>query len=337
VTVFGILLAALLLLLLAVFIITLCLYRIGLCRRPFPHSRMQADVWASSPTPRRHADGSPYDPYGWGERIRAADLTLYELAQTAPRYTVRSEDGLTLAARYFAPENGSPRGIVLMVHGYRSDPMNDFSCAVQDMRRMGMGCFLIEHRAHLTSEGDTITFGIRERYDIRTWARFLDTHFPGVPVIFDGISMGGTTVMLAAALDLPKNVCGIIADCGYTSMKEIFEQVIRVGFHLPPWPFIPLASLYCRLKNGFGFADITAQEALAKAKVPVILAHGTADTFVPFSMGEKIYEAVKGKIDVTFIAAEGADHGLSYLREYDTYHGAIADFFTKCIALHGGK
>lgn len=328
---FWILVGILSFLLLSVCLVTVCLYRYGLSRRPFPFSPAQMDVWADPPKPRTRSDGTPYDPYGWGDAIRKADLALFELGQSAPRFTITSRDGLTLAARYIAPEN-APRGIVLMVHGYRSDPINDFSFAVRDMRQMGMGCLLIEHRAHLTSEGNTITFGVMERYDVLEWARFLEKEFPGTPVIFDGISMGGATVMMAAALDLPRNVRGIIADCGFTSMHEMFEKIIGEWFHLPPWPFIPLASAYSRLINGFGFSDVTTAESLKRAKVPVILAHGTGDTFVPFTMAEKIYGAVRDSIDITFIKAEGAEHGMTYLKEYESYKGAVEALFDRCTA-----
>lgn len=169
------------LLLIGVLAATVYLYRFGLKRRPFPKSPPDRDIWAEPPGPRKNRDGTPFDPYGWGEDIRRAETALYEMAQKFPRYTVRSRDGLTLAGRYFPPE-GDTRGIVLMVHGYRSNPMGDFSCAVRDMRAMGMGCFLIEQRAHLTSEGDTITFGAMERYDILAWTQFLAREFPGRPV-----------------------------------------------------------------------------------------------------------------------------------------------------------
>ncbi len=327
-----ILLALLLLLVAAVLLITVYLYRFGLVRRLFKKSPPDADVWAEPPKPRQNRDGTPFDPYGWGEDIQKAEQHLFEMAQTAPRYTVRSHDGLTLSARYFPPEEGKPRGIVLLVHGYRSSPMNDFSCAVRDMHKLGMGCFLIEHRAHLTSEGDTITFGVMERYDVLAWARLIEQEFPGMPVILDGISMGAATVMMAAGLELPENVRGIVADCGFTSMQDMFEKIIGEWFHLPAWPFIPLASLYCRMKNGFGFGEVTSQDGLAHAKVPVLMAHGTGDTFVPYAMSEKIYSLVKDKVDVTLLTAEGAEHGFSYLCAYEEYHSAIEMFFDKCLS-----
>lgn len=314
----------------AVLLITVYLYRFGLVRRPFKKSPPDRDVWAQPPEPRKNRDGTPFDPYGWGEDIRQAERQLFEMAQTAPRYTVRSHDGLTLSARYFPPE-GETRGIVLQVHGYRSSPLGDFSCAVRDMRKLGMGCFLIEHRAHLTSEGDVITFGVMERHDVLAWAKLIEREFPGMPVILDGISMGAATVMMAAGLPLPDNVRGIIADCGFTSMEDMFKKIIGEWFHLPAWPFIPLASLYCRLKNGFGFGDVTSQDGLLKAKVPVLMAHGTDDTFVPYEMSRRIYDAVKDTVDVTLLTAEGAEHGFSYLCAYEEYHAAIVSFFNKCL------
>ena len=331
-TLLWILLGVLALLLIAVCTVTICLYRFGLSRRPFPRSRVKTDVWSTPPKMRMGRDGQPYDPYGWKDRIREADMEMFEIAQAAERWTIRSHDGLTLAARYLPPKaEAVPRAIVLMVHGYRSTPMNDFSCGAYDMRAMGLGCLLIEHRAHLTSEGDTITFGVMERHDVVGWARYLKEKFPDTPVILDGISMGASTVMMSCALDLPDNVRGIVADCGFTSMDDMFRRIIGEWFHLPAWPFIPLASLYCRLKNGFGFADVSAQDALLNAKVPVLLAHGTGDTFVPFEMGERIYETVRDKIDVTFIRAEGAEHGLSYLCEHDAYRREIERLVEKVL------
>ena len=87
----------------------------------------------------------------------------------------------------------------------------------------------------------------------------------------DGLSMGASVVMAAAELDLPDNVRGIIADCGYTSMRGIFDKIIREWFHLPPFPLVPLTDLYCRVRHGFGFSDVNSAETLAHATVPVLL------------------------------------------------------------------
>ena len=55
-----------------------------------------------------------------------------------------------------------------------------------------------------------------------------------------GVSMGAATVLLAAGLNLPDNVCGIVADCGYTSPREITRKCLPEylpGFlSAPPTP-----------------------------------------------------------------------------------------------------
>lgn len=308
------------------------MYRFGLSRRPFPWSREHRDLWAKPPKSPRIINGKPFNPNGWGEIISIGDRWMYDTYKaTGRRYHVTSFDGLHLVADYIPPKGDAPRAIVLLVHGYRSGPIGDFSISTKDMHEMNLGCFLIHHRAHWDSDGDVITFGVRERYDVRDWARLIEREFPGVPVIVDGISMGAATVMAAAALDLPGNVRGIIADCGYTTMRAMFNKIIREWFHLPPFPLVHITDLYCRVRHGFGFSDVNSAETLAHAKVPVLLAHGQKDSFVPHAMSEEIYEAVKDKIDITFFSVPEAEHGLSYLQDNAGYRRLFADFFDKCL------
>ncbi len=308
------------------------LYRFALSRKPFPNSYVKPDPWETEPAPRKADDGSPYDPCGWGERIREADLWLYAaMKEKGTAYTMTSYDGLKLRGQYLPPEAGAaPRGIILMVHGYRSSAMWDFAVAARDMHADGFGCFMIDQRAHGGSEGKTICYGVKERYDVRDWAALIEREYPGVPVILDGISMGSATVMAAAALDLPQNVRGIIADCGYTSMEDMFNKSIREWFHLPTWPLVPLSGLYSRILNGFDFHDVKSADSLRRTKVPVLLAHGEADTFVPYRMGREIWEKVKDTGMVTFLSVPEAEHGLAYITDRGAYRRALDAFFARC-------
>jgi pimeloyl-ACP methyl ester carboxylesterase len=245
-------------------------------------------------------------------------------------YETVSHDNLRLTAHYIPPE-GEMRGIFLMVHGFRSCGFHDFSGAVHDISKLGFGCMVIDQRAHCLSGGDTVCFGALERFDVIRWAELIEREFPGVPVILDGISMGGATVMAAAGLDLPANVRGIIADCGYTSMRAIFNEVIRKKFHLPAFPLVDLASLYCRLRNGFDFDTLQSAETLAHAQVPVLLAHGMKDDLVPYFMAEEIYAAVKDKIDVELVTSSEAGHGLTYLHDHEAYTAAMNRLYDKAL------
>jgi len=300
------------------------LYRFAMLRRPGP----QKDLWEMTPEELPGVDAQ-FGPPAVKLRIWEAKCRLVlDYAERGRKYTITSVDGLTLGAHYLPPR-GEMRGVFLMVHGYRSAGLSDFCCAMEDMMRDGFGCFAIDQRAHGISEGDTICFGVKERYDVLEWAKFIEREFPGMPVLLDGVSMGSATVMAASALDLPPNVRGIIADCGYTSMRGIFNKVIRQKFRLPPFPLVLLAGLYCRLKNGFDFDTVHSAEALSHARVPVLLAHGVADDFVPFTMAEEIYNAVKDTVDIELVAVENAGHGVSYLENYEQYYAALCRLYKK--------
>ena len=54
---------------------------------------------------------------------------------------------------------------------------------------------------------------------------------PDAKIILHGISMGGATVMMCAGENLPSNVKGIVDDCGYTSVWDIFSDELSVLFH----------------------------------------------------------------------------------------------------------
>lgn len=266
----------------------------------------------------------------------------FQLTKAEEPVYLTSRDGLKLQGHYF-PAAGeyceAPKGIYLQVHGYRSHPLCDFPGCVLDMHNDGYGLFQIDNRALGGSEGKYITFGLLERYDTVDWCRYLEKRFPGVPVLLDGVSMGGATVMLAAGEDLPDNVRGIIADCGYTSPADICKKVLKQWFHLPPFPIYYAAVLWIRIlagvwftlpgksdKNRYRTGDVTL--ALEKKRLPILIAHGQGDTFVPHRMSEtNITHCDPAKSE--FISVPEAEHGMAWLDDRERYREAICRLWEK--------
>ena len=113
------------------------------------------------------------------------------------RVTVRSHDGLKLAGKFYEGRPGAP--LILFFHGYRSTAERDASGGFQLCREKGWHLLMVDQRAHGGSEGRTITFGVRERYDCRTWARYAAERLgPDTPIFLWGISMGAASVLMAA-------------------------------------------------------------------------------------------------------------------------------------------
>ncbi len=248
--------------------------------------------------------------------------------------SVMSHDGLSLVghlAEYLAPDGAAPRGIFLMVHGYKSSGIFDFSGAVEDIRGMGFSLLIIDHRAHGESEGEHICFGVNERRDVIRWAEYLRERYPALPVVLDGVSMGAATIAMGGELGYPDNVRALVCDCGYTTAGDICRTVLKRWFHLPPFPIYHAAKLIVKLRAGIdldGASAALGARALCERGVPILIAHGKADGLVPYYMAEEIYAACIGNSAELF-AVEGADHGLSYLCEREAYIEAMGRLFKK--------
>lgn len=244
-------------------------------------------------------------------------------------YSITSYDGLKLKARFIPTE--SMRAIVILVHGFRSNPVHDFAGVVQDFNSMGIACLLPDQRATGESEGKYICYGRKEKYDIRDWARLMDREYNGVPVILDGVSMGATTVLLASGLKLPENVKGIIADCGFTTAGEMFEKVLKDTFKLPKFPFFYTSRICAKLFLDFDFYDEPTEKALENNRLPILFAHGKRDTFVPYGMSVRNYRCARRYCHSIMFSVEEADHGLSYLVDKEGYTEKLGIFFDRCL------
>jgi fermentation-respiration switch protein FrsA (DUF1100 family) len=136
--------------------------------------------------------------------------------------------------------------------------------------------------------------------------------------------MGATTVLLAAGEALPENVVGVLADCGFTSAKEIIQVVIR-KLKLPPKLCYPFVRLGARIFGHFDLSASDAPAALKNCKLPVIFFHGEGDDFVPCCMSKVNFDACPSRKKLVTIP--GAGHGLSYLVDPEGYLQAMREFF----------
>lgn len=239
--------------------------------------------------------------------------------------TMTSHDGLKLHATWVPAEN--PRGTIIMAHGYHSCILTDFSLAFEMYHNIGLNLLLPDQRAHGKSEGKFVTFGVLESRDFADWCRFHNEKFGACPVIFSGLSMGAATVMYLADEKLPDNVKGFIADCGFTSPKEIIGKVFKDVTHIPPWPFLWAADLFARFFGGFSLSQKDSTKTLAKNTHPIILVHGVDDDFVPCDMTRRSYDACVGEKELLLV--EGATHGISFIKAKEEYVALVMSFMKK--------
>ena len=262
--------------------------------------------------------GPDYDAYA------EESLEIIKKAETIPYEEVyaTSFDGLKLFGRLYVREEGKPFHIEF--NGYRGNGIRDFSAGLQLTLEAGHNALLVDQRSHGRSDGTVITFGVKERYDVQTWAAFLAERFgPQTEVYLDGVSMGAATVLMASDLPFACRVKGIIADCPYSSpfgiLRKVSHEWVKMGDLT-----VPFIVLGARLFGRFSVLEYDALRAVARTDIPILLIHGTADHFVPFAMSEEIAALRPDK--VTFVPVEGAPHGLSCLKDHASYVAAVRAF-----------
>ena len=240
---------------------------------------------------------------------------------------ITSFDGLKLRAKFYEYAPGAP--IEVLLHGYRGNAKRDLNGGLARCFSLGRSALLVDHRASGDSEGNVITFGALESRDALDWIKYISERYGKErKIIVTGVSMGAATAMIVAGSDeLPENVVGALADCGYTSAEAIIGKVMREDMHLPPAIFMPFVKLGARLFAHFDIKDASPIEAMKKAKVRVFFIHGDDDKFVPFSMSEENYAACTAS--KMLVATPGAGHGLCYVTDSEGYENALRDFFAE--------
>lgn len=268
-------------------------------------------------------EGDIYEPY----RDQMVKWIKDARALKHEDVSITSFDGLKLTGKFFEYAPGAP--IELMFHGYRGSAERDLSGGVQRCFALGRSILLVDQRTSGGSEGHVISFGINESRDCLSWIDFILKHYgPDCKIILTGISMGAATVMNAAGKDLPENVIGVLADCGYSTAEAIIKKAIR-EMHLPPTLMYPFVKLGARVFGHFDLEETSPLDAMKRCKLPIIFVHGEADDFVPCDMSREVYAACTSP--KLLFTVPGAGHGLGYIMDLDGYLKSVVTFSNKYI------
>ena len=258
-------------------------------------------------------EGEKYEPY----RDKLSEVIEGISKEDFEMLYITARDGTRLAARYYERVPGAP--LHMIFHGYKSSPLRDGSGGGCDSRRMGHNLLLVYQRAHGESGGSTITFGIRERYDVVDWVNYMTAKLgERQEIILIGTSMGAASVLMASELGLAKTVKCIIADSPYTSPKQVIMNSVRaMGY---PSLFSPFIALGARIFGGFSICEASTTEAVRRSDKPILIAHGESDSIVPVEMAREIAASAReaGR-DVTLMTFTGAEHCMSFIVDYEGY------------------
>jgi fermentation-respiration switch protein FrsA (DUF1100 family) len=159
----------------------------------------------------------------------------------------------------------------------------------------GYDVLLPDSRGHGSSEGEIVTFGVREKYDVLAWAKWMREE--GCTQIHAlGESLGAAVLIQASALK--PLFRAIVAECAYTDLRTIAIYRVREYLSFPRWLSGVVAEVvvagglaYARARYGINLAEASSLASVKKVNTPVLLIHGKNDVETPPFHSKRLAEA----------------------------------------------
>jgi acylglycerol lipase len=246
----------------------------------------------------------------------------------------KSNDGLEIFGQKWQNDTLPPKGVICLVHGF-GEHSSRYEHVAQFFTDNNYAVIAYDHRGHGRSGGKKGHFVSYDEFmnDVENLVKQAEIHFPNLPKIIYGHSMGGNVVANYAIKRNPK-VAGIILSSPFfqpgfapPAIKLAAGRLMRnliPSFSLPSgldssaisrdkdvvkkYNDDPLVFDSISSKMGIELIEFgqEAVENAAKLSVPTLIFHGTADQLTSFD-ATKQFVANAGK-NVTFIPYEGLYH-----------------------------
>ncbi len=227
--------------------------------------------------------------------------------------------------------------ILIAVHGTwqnRTDPAAGLLTLSVAFARHGYAVLAFDMRGMGESQPMPLSMGYFEQRDTLGAVDFIrtgDWPFPelGRPRVIGGwgVSLGGASLLLAAAQE--PAIRAVVSDCAYADVIPILEREIPKRGGIPNL-FTPGALVSAQALYGMNFYAVRPVDVIARiAPRPILLIHGSADTFVPPSNMSELYAAAitAPNAHVQQWLVSGADHAQSFHTLGEQYVLRVVDFF----------
>jgi alpha-beta hydrolase superfamily lysophospholipase len=235
-----------------------------------------------------------------------------------------TSDGMEIRGWFLPAKKPSARTLIIC-HGLGANRSNFLPyCEVGDV--LGANVLMFDFRGHGDSDGHTVSFGHRERFDVLAALQYLREKRPDQAreVYGLGISMGSSALLQAAAEASPP-FDGVIVDSAFASATELTDNILA-DFPAALRPYmatcgVPIASLHA----GCWLPDVKPIESAAHIVSPILFIHAKDDTLIPVSHTERLLQAVRGPKDAFFTERGGHSSSLRSKKEYLAFVKRIDD------------
>jgi fermentation-respiration switch protein FrsA (DUF1100 family) len=233
--------------------------------------------------------------------------------------TLVTSDGLKLEAWYSPSQNGA---VILVAHGFGGARSAELHAA---LARYGYGVVSWDARAHGESEGELCTWGYYETRDVEAALAFALDQKGVRHVGALGQSMGGATILRAAASG--DEIEAIVIDSAFPAIEEMVERVISSPIMRPTVRF------FVEREIGLIADDLRPIDEIGLISPrPIFILQGEQDTVIPPDSAQRLHDAA-GEPRRLWIE-EGAGHTEMYTLMPDEYMRRVTAFFDETLEIH---
>ena len=239
------------------------------------------------------------------------------------RWSVRTDDGLTLRGWYYRGDEGKP--LIVLVHGLWQSWLHMAGLG-HDLHEKGYGVLLFDLRGHGQSDPSRVSMGRRETGDLRAVLAWAQTEgFEPERVGWVGYSMGASALLIEAARN-PKIKVAVI-DSPFGNLPELLNTQLSRHSHLPQF-FNPGILAAARYAYGVRTDDLVPiRSANAWGARPLLLIHGEADSTVPVRQARAIASAAGPTCQAVWLP--GVEHNEAYRDDPEHYVARVDAFFRR--------
>jgi uncharacterized protein len=197
-------------------------------------------------------------------------------------------DAWVIKAKPARPNTVSRKATVVVIHPMLMSK-SWFLSLGERLASDGWDVVLPDLRAHGASGGQYITWGAKEKHDIKAVVDSMIAEKLIEPRVYVmGASLGGCVAIQYAAID--SRCEGVLALAPPTGVKG----AARAMFPLATNGWLKRTIAFAGEIAGFDPADASAVDAAGELKCPLVLVHGSLDLIVPHSHSKRICAAAGG-------------------------------------------
>ena len=246
--------------------------------------------------------GAFTEAYPLQDIYRAKDYDLNEIV-----HMLNTADGESLW--YSEIRAGRPSGVIIYLAAQKEPSVTYFYGHAKEMLKEGYSSFLLELRAHGKSTGSKLGLGYTEVEDVRAMVARIkeDPLYANVPIIVQGVSLGGTVAINSTGLIPEVDAC--IAMSPFASPDTQIDLIMKKYF-IPGFlraverPIIhqTLRLLYSKEQADTYTPEVQIQQAGNKKMLIIAAAQD------PVLSVENTYRLQKISSNAEFWIRETADH-----------------------------